>query len=100
MCISGQKLSKRDVEVLVKWLSRDCAVVLSDGQASSLIRFAIVRLRSDQVIKLLESGRDTADHPINESDRGTLAIVQTLAQVEAQIANIDAQITRSVPLVL
>jgi len=27
----GQKLSKRDTEVLLKWLSRDCGVVASSG---------------------------------------------------------------------
>lgn len=32
VCFPGQRLSKRDVEVLIRWLSRDIEALVSDGE--------------------------------------------------------------------
>ncbi|ORY30213.1 Snf7-domain-containing protein [Naematelia encephala] len=74
---SNHRLSRADCQVLVRWLGRDCGLLVSD----------------DSVIKLLEPGQVAADHPISEADAGTLAILETLRKVEAQITDIERQIS-------
>ncbi|WVQ84609.1 hypothetical protein IAT38_006764 [Cryptococcus sp. DSM 104549] len=72
-------LSRRDVEVLVKWLSRDCGLVVSDGS----------------VIKVLDTDQVAADHPTTEADRGAVSVLNALRKVEKQILGIEDQITQS-----
>ncbi|WVR04870.1 hypothetical protein IAU60_001882 [Kwoniella sp. DSM 27419] len=73
------RLSARDIEVLVKWLHRDCGVVVTDGV----------------VIKVLEADQLPADHPISEADRGVVSVLAALRSVEKQMLSIEEQIARS-----
>ncbi|TYJ53251.1 hypothetical protein B9479_006118 [Cryptococcus floricola] len=73
------RLSRRDVEVLVKWLSRDCLLTVTDGS----------------VIKVLDSDQVAADHPISEADRGAVSVMNALRKVELQIISIEQQIIES-----
>lgn len=107
------RLSKRDCEVLLKWLNRDCGVVVWDGSVSlELLAFNWgaafcacgrelhvakgIPLITLQMVKILEDGELASEHEISEADRGTLAILQTLKKVDAQIADIEQQINTSV----
>ncbi|KAK8847685.1 hypothetical protein IAR55_005544 [Kwoniella newhampshirensis] len=73
------RLSRRDVEVLIKWLSRDCGLIVTDGT----------------IIKVLEADQVAADHPINEADRGAVSVSNALRKVEKQILGIEEQIEQS-----
>ncbi|WVO18556.1 hypothetical protein L204_106275 [Cryptococcus depauperatus] len=73
------QLSKRDVEVLVKWMSRDCGLIVTDGT----------------VIKILEVGQTVADHPITDADRGSVSVSKALLKIKLQIEDIERQITES-----
>ncbi|WWD21781.1 hypothetical protein CI109_106268 [Kwoniella shandongensis] len=73
------RLSKKDVEVLIKWLERDCGLVVTDGK----------------VIKILEPGQEDTDHPINEADRGAVSVMNALRKIELQISSIEEQIAQS-----
>ncbi|WVF69478.1 hypothetical protein IAT40_004255 [Kwoniella sp. CBS 6097] len=73
------KLSSRDIEVLIKWLTRDCGVVVSDGT----------------IIKVLEADQVPSDHPISEADRGVISVLGAQRRVEKQMLGIEAQITQS-----
>ncbi|WWC86589.1 uncharacterized protein L201_001466 [Kwoniella dendrophila CBS 6074] len=73
------KLSIKDIEILVKWLYRDCGVVVSDGS----------------IIKVLEADQIPSDHPITEADRGVISVINAQRKVEKQILSIEEQITQS-----
>ncbi|WVQ74242.1 hypothetical protein IAR50_003839 [Cryptococcus sp. DSM 104548] len=73
------RLSRRDVELLVKWLSRDCLLTVTDGW----------------VIKVLGGDQIAADHPISEADRGAVSVLNALRKVEMQITGIEQQIEES-----
>ncbi|KAK6903398.1 hypothetical protein I203_106901 [Kwoniella mangroviensis CBS 8507] len=73
------KLSIRDIEVLVKWLHRDCGVIVTDGS----------------VIKVLEPDQMPSDHPITDADRGVISVINAQRKVEKQILGIEEQITQS-----
>ncbi|WOO85126.1 putative protein [Vanrija pseudolonga] len=72
---SPAPLGKRDIDVLLVWLSRDVGSVVVDGD----------------VVKILSSGQVAADHPITEADRGAVAVTGALAQIEAQISAVEAE---------
>ncbi|OXG15943.1 charged multivesicular body protein 7 [Cryptococcus neoformans Tu259-1] len=73
------ELSKRDAEVLVRWLSRDCQLVVTDGS----------------VIKVLDADQVAGSHPISEADRGAVSVLNALRKVEKQVAGIEEQISQS-----
>ncbi|WWC59757.1 uncharacterized protein I303_102319 [Kwoniella dejecticola CBS 10117] len=73
------KLSVRDIEVLVKWLHRDCGVIVTDGL----------------VVKVLDADQIASDHPISEADRGVISVINAQRKVEKQIIGIEEQITQS-----
>ncbi|WWD08285.1 hypothetical protein V865_006396 [Kwoniella europaea PYCC6329] len=73
------KLSVKDIEVLVKWLHRDCGVVVTDGS----------------IIKVLEPDQIPSDHPITDADRGVISVINAQRKVEKQILGIEEQITQS-----
>ncbi|KAE8539391.1 hypothetical protein D1P53_004491 [Cryptococcus gattii VGV] len=73
------ELSKRDAEVLIKWLSRDCQLVVTDGL----------------VIKALDADQVAESHPISEADRGAVSVLNALRRVEKQIVGIEEQISQS-----
>ena len=70
------QLSVRDMEILLKWLSRDCGEVVMD----------------DKVIRVLQPDQLAADHPITAADRGTIDIVVTLKRVDEQIDSLEREI--------
>ena len=58
------KLSERDVEVLVRWLSRDAGVIVTDGKVNS---FASTSLYFDSVpSRGNQHGRKTRRHVTDE----------------------------------
>ena len=70
-----QKLSDKDIRVVLKWLSRDLGVVVTDGQ----------------VVKILD---EQGVGEITEADRGTLTILTTIGNVERQVESLSAQISK------
>jgi charged multivesicular body protein 7 len=68
------RLSERDMQVLIKWLSRDAGVLAFDGE----------------VVKVVD---DLAEG-ITEADRGTVTILTTIKTVEKQITSLTSQISR------
>ncbi|KAK4685224.1 charged multivesicular body protein 7, partial [Tremellales sp. Uapishka_1] len=71
--------SKKDVEVIVHWLSRDKGVIVTDGT----------------IIKILEPGQRVADHPISQADRGVVSIKAALKRIDEQITDIETQAAES-----
>ncbi|OCF40884.1 charged multivesicular body protein 7 [Kwoniella heveanensis CBS 569] len=73
------ELSSRDIEILIKWLTRDCGELVSDGT----------------IIKVLKADQSPADHPISEADRGVISVLNAQRRVEKQVLGIEAQIAQS-----
>ncbi|WWC68242.1 uncharacterized protein I206_102165 [Kwoniella pini CBS 10737] len=73
------KLSNKDIEVLIKWLNRDCGLIVSDGK----------------IIKILEADQIPTDHPITEADKGVISVINAQRKVEKQIIGIEEQINQS-----
>ena len=70
----GHKLSKKDVDILLRWLSRDCGLVVTDGE----------------VVKVLEEGTTTGE--ISDADRGTVAVLSTLRKIDEQVESLEKEI--------
>ncbi|ORX35871.1 Snf7-domain-containing protein [Kockovaella imperatae] len=64
-------LSIRDTQVLLRWLSRDCGVVVMEGET--------IRISSDS---------------ITEADKGTLTIVTTLKRIDEQVDKLQVEIDK------
>ncbi|EIW70984.1 hypothetical protein TREMEDRAFT_67523 [Tremella mesenterica DSM 1558] len=68
------KLSDQDMKVLLKWLERDCGVLVTDGE----------------VIKILSESQ--TGESITEADRGTLQVLTTLRKVDEQVEKLEEEI--------
>lgn len=110
-----ESLSRRDVELLIRWLMRDEGVVVSDGSVSLWLSLSDIdcfigshdlyggcctrqrRSGADkQVIRILEDGQAVGDHPITEVERGIVSVKNALRKVELQIESVEQQIERYV----
>jgi charged multivesicular body protein 7 len=91
--LEEEKLSKRDMEVLIKWLTRDCGVVVTSNDVSSYLPEIEGELII-QMVKILSEGESAQDHPITEADKGTVTIRDTLNKLDIQVESIEKQIEK------